>query len=663
MRLFRRWTLQKKLLVTILTMLFILSASAFAILNFALKKFEENITNNFNNYAHTLEYGIAAQFYERYGDVQAFAINPIVAHLSKEQIPAVLNEYVKLYGIYDVILVVDKEGNFIASNSVDVSNKPINNGKLISKNYKNAKWFQAVIHNATTDDKEKGITGTYVEDPGFDSIVGDIYNKAIYGSGFSSAIKNEKGELIGVITNRANVKWFGGEFLTIQALMEKQNLKNVELTLLNKNGYIAFEYDPSFKKSKDFIFDQDVLGKINLKERGLEAARLVGEGKTGYNISFHTRKKINQATSYTPISGDKFVESLGWSVLVRGDADEVFQTNNLVKKYFYISFSFLTLFSILFSIFFSKSLSQNILKITESLIFTSEVISSESQKISLSSVQLSQAVASTAASVEETVASATEISEIVNRASEIADESTIEVQKMLTFSNEGEKSVNAVNLSMKDISISSDQIILQISKGNDQIEKVMQLIDEISAKTKVIDDIVFQTKLLSFNASVEAARAGEQGRGFSVVAEEVGKLAQMSGEQSKEIANLLNIKTTEIKEIIGESRRVSDDLAKIVKSKISDGLKVSDACLYSFKKISEQCEFVSKKSMEITSSSKEQSVGIQQIAMAMSSIGTAANESNTISSMAAETSNVIKKQSVSLDTHINVLTKIVKGTV
>ena len=50
------------------------------------------------------------------------------------------------------------------------------------------------------------------------------------------------------------------------------------------------------------------------------------------------------------------------------------------------------------------------------------------------------------------------------------------------------------------------------------LPKVLEIIKTIEDKTKVINDIVFQTKLLSFNASVEAARAGEAGKGFAVVA-------------------------------------------------------------------------------------------------------------------------------------------------
>ena len=67
------------------------------------------------------------------------------------------------------------------------------------------------------------------------------------------------------------------------------------------------------------------------------------------------------------------------------------------------------------------------------------------------------------------------------------------------------------------------------------LNDVLEAFNMIEAKTKVINEIAFQTKLLSFNASVEAARAGESGKGFSVVAEEVGKLASSVDVSAKEM--------------------------------------------------------------------------------------------------------------------------------
>jgi methyl-accepting chemotaxis protein len=76
-----------------------------------------------------------------------------------------------------------------------------------------------------------------------------------------------------------------------------------------------------------------------------------------------------------------------------------------------------------------------------------------------------------------------------------------------------------------EINTTSTTLIEKVTDGNQQIVGIVGMIQEIGNKTKIINDIVFQTKLLSFNASVEAARAGEQGKGFAVVASEVGSLA------------------------------------------------------------------------------------------------------------------------------------------
>ncbi|RLM26706.1 chemotaxis protein [Brenneria alni] len=122
------------------------------------------------------------------------------------------------------------------------------------------------------------------------------------------------------------------------------------------------------------------------------------------------------------------------------------------------------------------------------------------------------------------------------------------------------------------------------AKGGEVVNNVVSTMEDISASSRkigdiigVIDGIAFQTNILALNAAVEAARAGEQGRGFAVVAGEVRSLAQRSASAAKEIKDLIsesvqkvetgshqvNEAGTTMGEIVEQVRRVAGLLSEI----------------------------------------------------------------------------------------------------
>ena len=107
--------------------------------------------------------------------------------------------------------------------------------------------------------------------------------------------------------------------------------------------------------------------------------------------------------------------------------------------------------------------------------------------------------------------------------------------------------------------------------GNANMQEMLRSMDEIGQASQdiskvinAIDDIAFQTNLLSLNASVEAARAGEHGKGFGVVAEEVRTLAQHSKSAAQETGTLITSSGAKVKEGIGIADKTAQTLRKII---------------------------------------------------------------------------------------------------
>ena len=170
----------------------------------------------------------------------------------------------------------------------------------------------------------------------------------------------------------------------------------------------------------------------------------------------------------------------------------------------------------------------------------------------------------------------------------------------------GKEQLESVSTSLNEITDSNHHIEETISSKLNDVKETLEIVERISEKTKVIHDIVFQTKLLSFNASVEAARAGEHGKGFSVVAEEVGNLAVLSGNSAKEIESLISESQAELEKIITSSLQVTTDLFEKNRGILKNGQERVKECESSFEQILSSTEEVSRSFEQIHNSSQHQ---------------------------------------------------------
>ncbi|MBF0315805.1 MAG: hypothetical protein HQK50_08005 [Oligoflexia bacterium] len=121
-----------------------------------------------------------------------------------------------------------------------------------------------------------------------------------------------------------------------------------------------------------------------------------------------------------------------------------------------------------------------------------------------------------------------------------------------------------------------------IGNANYQLNEIVEIFRTIISKTSIINEIVFETKVLSFNAAIEAARAGKGGSGFAVVAEEVGQLAKKSGDAADEISSMLEEsrnKVAAIVENIQKQSLVAHDISNASLEKFTDiAEKISYFC-------------------------------------------------------------------------------------
>ncbi|MFW5987921.1 MAG: methyl-accepting chemotaxis protein [bacterium] len=582
---------------------------------------------------------IESFFAERQGDVSVLSNTPIIKDSLEDfnqafkaqgidgsrydvfldRYNSYFSTYVDEYGYYDIFLI-NQEGDIVYTEAKESDlGQSLSSGQLSESNL--AEAFNNGLNEVALVDYKH-------------------YTPSDAPAMFVAAPVEDNGEVIGVVALQISDK-------AINNIMG-------ETTGMGKTGetYLVGS-DMLMRSESRFSNEEDILRS----EVDTAAVNNALSGQEGTEI-IKDYRGINVLSSYDKLD----IQGLDWAILAEIDEQEAFQEVAAMTRNTYIQIAIIALLVIIIAYFFSKKITDPILKavamakeiangnlsVEELKIKSKDEIGDLASALNtmLNSLQniiekvqniaenLSASSEELTASGEEVATAAQQVGESIQMVASGAEEQSAQVEETNSKINELIEQISDVEEMSVEMDNQADNVMNNINDGNQSVDNSVNKIENVKGNTKdvantinglgelsnkigeiveMINDIAAQTNLLALNAAIEAARAGEAGRGFSVVADEIRQLAEESEEATTQIGGLVKEIQSGVGNAVGKmdsTEEVVNDSVSAIKNTGRAFEKINSAAL----KLSDLIENINQQSGKVSTNSKEVEATVQEIA-------------------------------------------------
>ena len=371
--------------------------------------------------------------------------------------------------------------------------------------------------------------------------------------------------------------------------------------------------------------------------------------------------ELNTFTDDALVISDLLSELSGFVTQKSTESDA--QSRNIEKtsQMFSIIFNIFSLLLIIIAFKVTLSLSKNLSDISLVLGREATEVIATARGLSTSSESLAARTEHQASAIQETVTALNEVNSMLQRTSQNTVKSNDLVNETERGATNSKNLMHALKMAISEIKIANENMNDHVQENNQEVAGIVKLISEVGARTQIINEIVFQTKLLSFNASVEAARAGEHGKGFAVVAEEVANLAQKSGAAAAEISTIVEGSISKVEDIV---RTTQDRIGKLVKAngdKVNAGASSAEGSAHVIDDLARNMAAVKAITAEISNASKEQATGVSEINRAMTQLDSVTQDNAKSSADLTATAHTLSEKFAGLNDLVARLQHLVEG--